>query len=298
MAIQYAKARFRALEAVSPRLAARLALRLFTVPRRWPAPAWELTVAQRAERIWLASGHTGLSWGRGRPVLLVHGWEGRVTQLGRFVEPLVAAGFRVIGFDASAHDAHRGKTLTVLEYAQFLRTVVAELGPLHGAIAHSMGASAVGFAARRPLRVGRAVLISIARSVGAAAQRFEDVLALGPRTRALFRRRLETEVFGAPVAELDLCRRVPAYLPPTLLLATDDDRDVPVEDTQEVAARWPKARMQIALKAGGHRKVLRDERVIDAAVRFLTEPAWLPRPLEPTALTAADAPAPAAHVRY
>ncbi|HEX7043412.1 MAG TPA: alpha/beta hydrolase [Burkholderiales bacterium] len=293
MAIQYVQAPFRVLDAVSPRLGAQLALRFFTTPRRWPVPAWEQAIAQSAERIWLANGHTGFSWGHGRPVLLVHGWEGRVTQLGRFVEPLVAAGFRVIGFDAPAHGGHRGKALTVLGYAQFLRMVAAEFGPLHGVVAHSMGASAVGFAAQRPLRVGRAVLISAARSVDGVARRFEDLLALGARTRALFRRRLETEVFGAPLAELDLCRNVPAYLPPTLLLATDDDRDMPIEDTQEIAAHWPKARMQIALKAGGHRKVLRDWRVIDAAVRFLTEAAWLPRPLEPQALAAADTSVPA-----
>lgn len=282
MAIQYIQTPFRILDTLSPRLSARLAYKFFTTPRRWSVPAWEQEIARDAEPIRLADGHPGLSWGHGRPVLLVHGWEGRVTQLGRFVAPLVARGFRVIGFDAPAHGGNGGKALDVLDYAQFLRRIVAEYGPLRGVIAHSMGASAIGFAAQLPLRVERAVLISIAASVGGVVQRFEDLLGLGPRTRERLRARLEARLFGQPIAALDFTRQVPPFLPQTLLLATDDDRDMPVEDTQLVAAHWPKARMKIALAAGGHRKVLRDARVIEAAVNFIAEEAWLPRPIETT----------------
>jgi len=281
MAIAYVRTPFRLLEAVSPRLSARLARKFFTTPRRWPTPAWEQEIARGAEKIRLANGHAGLSWGHGRPVLLVHGWEGRVTQLGRFVAPLVARGFRVIGFDAPGHGEQPGKALTVLQYAQFLRGVIAEYGPLHGVIGHSMGASALAFAAARHLRVERAVLISIANSVGGVVARFEELLGLGAETRRIFRRRLETEIFRTPLAELDLSEHMPPFLPQTLLVATDDDRDVPVSDTQQVAAHWPKARMQIVLQAGGHRKLLRDARTIEAAVGFIAEEFWLPRAAQP-----------------
>lgn len=283
MAIKYIQTPFRVLDTVSPRLSARLALELFTKPRHWPPPVWEQEIAGSAEPVWLANGHSGLSWGHGRPVLLVHGWEGRVTQLGRFVAPLLARGFRVIGFNAPGHGEHHGKALDVVAYAQFLRTVVAEYGPLRGVIAHSMGAAAIAFAARLRLRVDRAVLIATPGSVGDVVQRFEDLLGLRRPTRRIFRERLETEVFKRRLDELDLREQVPEFLPQTLLLAADDDQDVPVTDTQLLAAQWPRARMKIALHAGGHRKLLRDERVIDAAVGFLGEESWLPR--------AADAPA-------
>lgn len=279
MAIQYIRTPFRILNAVSPRLSARLALKVFTTPRRWSTPAWEQEIARGAETIWLANGHTGLSWGHGRPVLLVHGWEGRVTQLGRFVAPLVARGFRVIGFNAPGHGEHSGHALNVVDYAQFLRAVVAEYGPLRGVIAHSMGASAVAFAARLPLRVERAVFISMADSVGGVIERFEDLLGLPWPTRRIFRYRLESEIFKRPVVELDLSKHAPEFIPQTLLLATDDDQDVPVVDTQRIAAHWPKAKMQIALQAGGHRKVLRDDRVIASAVSFIAEESWLSRPV-------------------
>lgn len=294
MAIAYLEAPFRVLDAVSPKASARLALRFFTTPRRWPAPAWEQGIAAGAEPISLANGHAGLSWGHGPPVLLVHGWEGRATQLGRFVAPLTARGYRVIGFDAPAHGVHRGPALDVLAYAQFLRGVAAEYGPLRGVIAHSMGAASLAFAARLPLRVGRAVLISTPRSVEGVLSRFEVLLGLGARTREILRARLEAELFRAPLAELDLVRHVPRYLPPTLLVAADDDADVPAGETQQLAARWPRAHMKIALAVGGHRKVLRDRLVIEAVIDFIDAEAWLPRPLA-AAPDARSAPARAAH---
>lgn len=278
MAITQIQTPFRILDKVWPRLSTRLALKRFTTPRRWPMPAWEQEIARRAKTITLAGGHEGLSWGKGPIVLLVHGWEGRVTQLGRFIEPLVGRGFRVIGFTAPGHGAQPGKALNVIEYARFLQRIVAEHAPLHGVIAHSMGASSFAFAARAPLSVERAVLISPPNSVAGVLQRFEDLLGLPPQTRALFRRRLAHEVFREPIADLDLSAHVPAFLPRVLLLATNDDQDVPVDDTQRIALHWSNARMKIAPSAGGHRKLLRDDRAIEAAVRFLAEETSIRRP--------------------
>jgi pimeloyl-ACP methyl ester carboxylesterase len=280
MAIQYAQAPFRILGTLSPRLNARLALKLFTTPRRWKTPAWEQEIAGAAVKVELKTGHAGLSWGQGPPVLLVHGWEGRVTQLGRFVAPLVARGFRVIGFSAPGHGEQVGEPLNVLDYAHFLKRVAGEYGPLYAVIAHSMGASAVGFAASLHLSAQRAVLISPPQSVMGVVERFEDLLALNWQTRRIFRYRLETEVFKTPLVDLDLTRRRLRFLPQTLLLATDDDKDVPVADAERVAMHWPDARLQVTRQAGGHRKLLRDDRVIDAAVGFITGESWSRRPTE------------------
>jgi len=289
MAIQYIQTPFRILDAISPRLSARLALKVFTTPRRWPIPESERAIARSAETIALSNGYVGMSWGRGAPVLLVHGWEGRVTQLGSFIEPLTARGFRVIGFNAPGHGGQWGKALNVVEYAHFLRGAIAELGPLHGIIAHSMGASAVAFAAQTPLPVERAVLISTIQSVGDVVGWFESLLALSAATRQILRQHLEAETFNTAINDLDLGRRVPPNLPPALLLATDDDQDVPADATRRLAASWPRSHATVVANAGGHRKVLRDPRIVRTAVEFLTstETAVTP-PLSPYELDAAN----------
>jgi len=290
MAIQYMRTPFRILDAISPRLSAQLALKVFTTPRRWPIPEAEQALARSAEKIVLSNGYVGFSWGRGAPVLLVHGWEGRVTQLGSFIAPLTAQGYRVVGFDAPGHGGQWGKALNVVEYAQFLRGAIDELGPLRGIIAHSMGASAVAFAAQTPLPVDRVVLISTIRSVGNVVDWFENLLALAPPTRRRLRERLESEVFGTAIDDLDLTRRVPFAIPPALLLATEDDQDVPADDTRHLAASWPGNNLSVVADAGGHRKVLRDPRVVRAAVNFLAADELSKVPLSSQDIPAANEP--------
>ena len=270
-------------ETVSTRLSARLALRSFLEPRRYAMPEWEKEIAESARAIRLSSGHGGLSWGRGEPVLLAHGWEGRVTQRGRFVAPLVARGFQVIGFTAPAHGGNSERTLTVIDYAHFLRMIVREFGPLRGVIGHSMGAAAIGFAMPMGLEVGRAVLISVVNSVDTAARRLERLLGLSPDTVAVFRRRLAREVFDAPLDRLAVTEHAAHFKTPALLLATDDDQDIAPQDTDDLAAVWPGAQLRVLAGAGGHRKILRDERTVEAAVNFIA------------AADTLTAPSPAAH---
>lgn len=260
----------RTLDAVAPSLAARLLTRLFVQPRPRPAPDWEERLAQTADTIRLSSGHHGLSWGHGAPVLLAHGWESRVTQLGAFVAPLVTRGFRVLGFYAPAHGSNPERTVTVFEYASFLRAIVREVGPLHGIIGHSMGAAATGFALHMGLKADRVALISIPESVDTAARFFEVALKLAPKTRGLFRQRLAEEIFhGAPLERLAVSEYASHFKVPALLLATEDDRDIAAADARRLASRWPNAQLQVFADAGGHRRILRDKRTIEAVVNFI-----------------------------
>src|SRR5262249_54885618 len=87
---------------VSEELGANLADPLFTSPRRHPRPDRERAILAggrpfsvdvelrsprwRGQRVRVAAWR----WGHGPSVLLVHGWEGRGSQLGAFIEPLVA----------------------------------------------------------------------------------------------------------------------------------------------------------------------------------------------------------------
>lgn len=260
---------FRVLDALAPSVGARLLARFFFRPHRRPLRDWEQRLAQTATPVRLASGHQGLSWGEGPAVLLVHGWESRPTQLGAFIAPLVARGFRVIGFYAPAHGEHPERSLTVFEYAHFLRAVAREYGPLRGIIAHSMGAAATGFALNMGLAVERVVLISIPESVSTGARWLEAALELGARTRRRFRRLLEEKHFHAPLERLAVSEYASYYKTPALLLATEDDREVPAQDTRRLAAVWPNARLKVFADAGGHRRILRDKRTIAAAVEFV-----------------------------
>ena len=128
---------------LSPRIGAVPAEILFLSP-----PAQRRT---RAEEAVLAAGKSfrvrtpggrlaAWSWGSGPRVLLVHGWGGHAGRLSRFVEPLVAAGFSVVAFDAPAHGDSSGRRSSLPDFVDAILAVAAATGPVTAVIAHSMGA--------------------------------------------------------------------------------------------------------------------------------------------------------------
>src|SRR5690349_395790 len=85
----------------------------FLTPDRHVRPAREEEVRATGTPLRLGGGLAATAWGEGPPVLLVHGWAGRGTQLGEFVAPLVAAQRRVVALDAPAHGDSPGTQTNV-----------------------------------------------------------------------------------------------------------------------------------------------------------------------------------------
>ncbi|WP_345611151.1 alpha/beta fold hydrolase [Pseudonocardia adelaidensis] len=219
-----------------------------------------------------------VTWGTGEPVYLVHGWGGRSEQLGGFVAPLVAAGYRVIAFDGPGHGGSPGPRSTMIpELAEALRAVVAEHGPPHAVIAHSMGAAVAAHAVRDGMRPRVLVLLAPAADPRWVLDRFVRRLGGGARVRgglerAIVRRLgLPWEAFHVP----SLHRSTP--VPPTLVVHDVQDREVGPEHGRAIADAWPGVRL-LQTEGLGHRRLLRDPSVIDRAVRFVTDARTIRRP--------------------
>lgn len=90
----------------------------------------------------------------------MHGWHGRGAQLGAFAAPLVAAGFRVVAFDAPAHGRTPGASTNLPEVSEALLKVAAAFAPLHGVIAHSFGVASTLTAMTQGLAPQRVVAVS------------------------------------------------------------------------------------------------------------------------------------------
>src|SRR4029434_9892966 len=135
----------------SPQLAARFAEHLFLSPGRYRRPAWERMALRQATPFVVPYGGMNLpAWVWGAPlgrtdiptVLLVHGWEGRGSQLAKFVSPLVERGFRVVTFDGPAHGDAPGIESSFVDLARALMAIGRVIGPSHGLIGHSVGGAA------------------------------------------------------------------------------------------------------------------------------------------------------------
>jgi pimeloyl-ACP methyl ester carboxylesterase len=277
------RAFFQVSSAVSPRLAGRVALRLFSTPRRHHRPHWEKQIAERGATLRVGSNLAAHCWpvaaAHDLPTVLgVRGGDGGATQLGRFVDPLVAAGFRVIALDGPAHGDSRGSRTDLLETEEAIRKVGRDLGPLAAVVAHSFGGAAVTLALERGLDAASAVLISAPSSVGDVISRFGERAGVRGAAMRAFRDGIERQT-GVRIAEVEIFERVAGLRLPALVVHDRDDREVPFHDAERLAARWPGASL-LATRGLGHRRILKDEAVIRRVVAFVAETARASRRLD------------------
>lgn len=266
---------FAAIQAISPELAARAAERLvFTPGRRSAGPGLEAFLRTGRRFALRADGRRVVGWrwgpamGDAPVVYLVHGWASRGGRLAPYAEPLLAAGYAVVTWDAPGHGASgRGKS-SMPEFASALVAVVGEQGPAHAVVAHSMGAWATALAASWGLAASRFAFLAPAADPPAIARRFGR--ALGARPEVIERARARSEVrLRISWNSLDVCAQVANMTAPLLVVHDREDGAVPFAQGEAIAAAWPGARL-VETRGLGHRAIVRDPGVVSEVVRFLT----------------------------
>lgn len=260
---------FAALERVAPRLGGRLAADIFTTPRKHQTPTWEQAIITRGRPVVLAGGIHTIEWGQPSApiVVLYHGWEGRGSQLGAFVEPLLARGVRVVAIDGPAHGSSAGRRAHPVAFAEALVLAGEALGPLRAVIAHSMGAAATGIAVDRGLVVDRIALLGAPAAMHEVLARFAVYIGIPAQIQRHMRRVL-AERTGVQPDDVDVRIIGPRHALPVLVMHDVNDREVPPSDGQVVAASWVNA-TYVEVDVGGHRKMLKAEAVIGAVVEFV-----------------------------
>lgn len=201
-------------------------------------------------------------------VLLVHGMSGRGTQLAGFAAPLVAAGLRVLAFDAPGHGAAEGRRSSLPDLARVVQQVGAAVGPLAGIVAHSNGAAATTVALDRGLKADRVVLLAPPEDLRAYMAGLAAQLGIGAAVVSAVQARLERR-YGMAFEDLRGSTLARRRVQPALILHDRDDAVVGVADGRRLAANWPGARLQLT-EGLGHNRILRDAEVQKQAVDFLT----------------------------
>jgi pimeloyl-ACP methyl ester carboxylesterase len=250
----------------APELTSAVAAQLFRSTRRSTPRPGEREVLEDAVSSRIA-GMQVWSWGRGPTVLLVHGWNGRATQLGGLVRPLVTRGYRVVAFDAIGHGDSDGKQSSLPELANCIRQVVEELGGVYAIVAHSLGGAATTFALAYGLQVERAVFISPPADPREFLRIFGAALGITNDVRERVRERVERRL-GVPMEEMLAHEIAPRMEVPLLVIHDRDDKEVPLAVGRGLARQWPGAEL-IITEGLGHQRILRDPDVRDAAVSFV-----------------------------
>jgi len=261
----------RLLSATAPAVASRVAADLFMKPHRYATPPREQTVLATGEpfAVRLSPSMTVRAWrfGTGPAVVLVHGWEGRGSQLATFVAPLVERGYSVVTFDAPGHGASDGSRSSLAHFTWALRGVAATTGTPHAIIAHSLGCAATTLALRDGLAVDRLAFLSPPLDPAEYTNRFGTILGLDGATVAAMRMRIE-ERFLRKWSDYSLAETARSMTAPLLVVHDRDDQDTFWNEGAALAECWPGARL-LTTEGLGHRRILRDAAVIEAVTNFV-----------------------------
>lgn len=262
---------FRTMERVAPPLAGRTAAHLFFYVGRPPLESKRRKHEPDGGDPFEVSvdGHTvrGTVYGpaSGEPVYLVHGWAGWWQQLSAMVEPLVATGHRVIGYDSLAHggsDAGQlgGHRSLAPEMAQSFAAVADQFGRPHAVVAHSLGALATLWSGHEADTLARRYAFY---APGVTAETIVDVFMAksGFTNRSVpgMLRRFE-QIMGRPLSDYDGREAVAELdarhgLPPLLVVHDADDPDVPLESSRRLVAGWEGAQL-IETTGLGHTRIM------------------------------------------
>lgn len=266
----------RTAQALGPGLASRLAFALFSTPMPFKKSVRTQAAAPWVAEPWELMGLRLCSWrhrehGAGpssRPqVLLVHGWAGSAQQMRPLADQLWAQGFSPILLDMPAHGHSQGWQTHMPQFVQALHAAAQRFGPVHGIVAHSLGAVAASHAVARGLPTTRLVLIACSAPQRQVLGWFAQCFGIAGQSMAQMQERLE-RLGGTALETFE-----PAWLGPrlpqaTLLVHDEQDRAAPFANAQAIAAALPDARL-LTVQGLGHRRILNDAGVAQAVAEHL-----------------------------
>lgn len=264
----------RALDSIHPKLASAVVNRLFFMPFSKQPSAAERRKLDEAEHLSMPFREMNLAayaWGSGPVVLVIHGWASNAGSLQHVVGPIVQAGFRVVAFDAPAHGGSPGRMTDAVEYGAAINVAIQSFAPIHAIFAHSFGAtSALLLMAENPdLPVGAVAVNNPPAQLSTLIDVFADMLEPPERVISALHHKIN-ERFGRPVEYFSLLNRARSLTIPGLVIADRGDTLATFEDTQQIASEWTGTRLLVT-DGLGHQGALRDPKVIEEIVSFVTE---------------------------
>ena len=208
-------------------------------------------------------------WSGGpKKILVIHGWEGRVTHFSMLIQHLIKAGYTVYGFDAPSHGLSDKVETSLFDFIDLVGEMIARVQPAI-AISHSFGAVATTYslAQNSHLQLDKYVLITcpdkflerieaVANDFGLSKEIVDKLIIKIEQDYNLDVGRLNVSEF---VKEVKVRK---AYI-----LHDQDDQQLPLSQAMHVHENWSNSALEI-VRGTGHFKILQDEGVIAKILNF------------------------------
>lgn len=265
------RTKFQILSKLSLTLTARKGIELFFRTSRYKRPEREKQLLTKAKEKFIFKHKEkeliAWAWGKGETILLVHGWNGRGTQLGSLIEPLVLAGYRVVAFDAPGHGDSNGNHLSLVEFSEIILSISKNIGFLRGVISHSLGSAATTLALTAGLDVSWAIYIAPPFQPRDYIDKFSNFMRIPPEATSLMKTMMSSDL-GYSWESLDIPNLAKSLKTPLLVFHDKEDKDVSWSEGNALVNSWPGAKL-LTTQGLGHRKILHDKDVMKYIVHFI-----------------------------
>jgi pimeloyl-ACP methyl ester carboxylesterase len=263
---------FKVISSLSTRLATRLAIKAFYKPRRSPLRKSELEKLATAKSFTFVYKKFKLqtySWGEGKPILFIHGWDGKGIDIKKMIDPLVQAGNRVIVVDMPGHGKSSGNNIDMTDFIGSILLMQEKFGGFDGIITHSFGGLAtLTTLLRENLYIKKMVLISSPASVDTVLSSFQSILKFEDEIidniRIDANNRTGLTMTNYPTSEM-----LSSIEKSVLLIHDTNDMIIPFKDARKLNFYLPNSKL-IKTDNLGHQKILSDLKVITNVVSFLS----------------------------
>ena len=261
------------LEFLYPYLAMRLAAFFFAKPYRYQPMERETPVLSQAQKSFVYI--QGLDknvfcyhWqGKGTKIMLMHGWSGRATNFFKIIEKLIHLDCDIYAFDAPAHGKSRGVTTNLPEFILTLETLLNLWGPFEALLGHSGGGFSSAHVCANYTEIKKLILISPFDKSMDLFENYFDLIGLGKKARKLMLDYFFTKT-NKKISEFSTTFSARSIQANTLVIHDENDSEVALSNSVNIYKNLKNGRL-IITKGLGHRRILRDDRVVDQIFNFL-----------------------------
>jgi pimeloyl-ACP methyl ester carboxylesterase len=262
---------FKVVSNLSIRLGTKMAVKAFYKPRRSSFKENELEKLHLAKTFTLIYKNFKLqtyTWGEGKPLLFLHGWDGKGIDIHKMIDPLVQAGYQVTTVDMPGHGKSSGDNIDMTDFIGSILLMQEKFGNFYGIIAHSFGGLAtLTTLLSKKMSIEKMVLISSPASVDTVMSSFQGILRL--KDEILDNIRIDANNrTGLSMTNYPTIESLKTIDKPTLLIHDTHDMIIPFKDANKLNSFLPNAKL-LKTENLGHQKILGDSLVISTVVDFL-----------------------------
>ncbi len=260
---------FKFLSFISPYLAAKLAIKLFTHPQRKNREDEEMAFLATGKKLHFKSGRKARSWGSGEVIWLIHGWESRGSTFYKLIPLLVNNGYQVIAWDGPAHGDSPGSATHVPNFAHSLVEDLQQRlsKPPVAFVGHSFGGATMAVLNKIYSMPKKVVIVSAPTRIRAIFMNFAKMIGLSSKATAKFIQLSENQS-GYSLNEVSLVNNDISKTSNVLIIHDKSDDVIPYSDFTTLKQTWLGGNFSTTENLG-HRLTIKDAKVLDTIVDFI-----------------------------